>query len=281
MQVNPTGQVTLTAFAERQVSPDVRIEGQIETTVNTTENQAAPPVVLALTNSAGFQESSIVPGMLMSIFGQNLTLETESATSLPLPEALGGTSIQVGNGFGGMIFVSPDQANLHAPFESTPNTLGPVTVFRGDLAISNRVETEVQASRPGVFVDSVSGLRIVTDSNFRLITPQRPARPGDALIAFMSGLGVANTFVPTGAALPSSPAIVDGVTVVIDGIEVTPLFAGLTPGFVGLYQINFVVPEGLGSVGSPHLTIQVEVKGESSPSFRLPFVQPSPANPGP
>ena len=266
--------VSLTAFANREVRPGLRIEGKAQVNVNVAENPAAPPVILAFTNSADFREASIAPGMLTSIFGQNLSLESESAASFPLPEALGGTSIQIGDGFGGMIFVSPNQANVQSPFESTANTLGPITIFRSDLAISNRVEIEVESSQPSIFVAGGSLLPIVTDTNFQLVTPLRPVRTGDALIAFMSGLGVVEPFVGTGAASPTPPAVVDGVTMIINEIVVTPLFAGLTPGFAGLYQLNFVVPEGVDGPGEPHLTIRVEVDGESSPEFRIPLVRP-------
>ncbi len=266
--------VSLTAFANREVRPGLRIEGKAQVNVNVAENSAAPPVILAFTNSADFREASIAPGMLTSIFGQNLSLESESAASFPLPEALGGTSIQIGDGFGGMIFVSPNQENVQSPFESTANTLGPITIFRSDLAISNRVEIEVESSQPSIFVAGGSLLPIVTDTNFQLVTPLRPVRTGDALIAFMSGLGVVEPFVGTGAASPTPPAVVDGVTMIINEIVVTPLFAGLTPGFAGLYQLNFVVPEGVDGPGEPHLTIRVEVDGESSPEFRIPLVRP-------
>ncbi len=272
-QTSPTVEpVTLTAFANRRFTEELRIEGRAEVTVNLTENPASPPVILALTNSAGFRESSIAPGMLMSVFGTDLGFEAEVATALPLSETLGGTSIQIGAGFGAMIFGSANQSNVQAPFESTPNTIGPVTIFRDDLAISNRVQTEVKTAEPAVFVDGNTLLSIVTDVNFQLVTPTRPVRPGDVLIAFMSGLGPVEPTVETGFGSPIPVAVVaNDVRMLIDEVEVAPLFTGLTPGFVGLYQLNFIVPGGLSSDGPPHLRIVVEVAGEPSPEFRLPF----------
>ena len=266
-----TQDVSLSAFASHRTSGELRLEGTAEVEVDVVDNPAAPPVVLAFTNSAGFRESSLAPGMLSSIFGQNLALETAAATSLPLPEDLAGTSIQIGDGFGAMIFGSPNQTNVQSPFESTPNTLSPVTVFRSDFAISNRVEIRVERSQPAVFVDGNTLLAIVTDPEFRLVTPQRPVRPGDVLIAFMSGLGSVEPAVRTGFASPAIPAVTTGrVRVVVDGIEVEPLFSGLTPGFVGLYQLNFLVPEDLATEGPPHVIIQVAVDDELGPEFRIP-----------
>ena len=263
--------VTLTAFGTRRISDTLRVEGMVELVSGIVDNAAAPPVILALTNSAGFQEVNVAPGMLMSIFGQNLGFELEVATSLPLPEELGGTATQMGPAFAGMIFGSPNQANVQAPFQSLPHTVAPVTVFRSDLAISNRVDSRIATSQPGIFVNGNTLLPIVTDPSFRLIDPQRPIQPGDVLIAFMSGLGPVSADVGTGEPSPAVPATtIAPVTMLIDGIEVTPLFAGLTPGFVGLYQLNFIVPEQVAGDGPPHLIFVVIVGDQSSPEFRLP-----------
>ena len=60
------------------------------------------------------------------------------------------------------------------------------------------------------------------------------------------------------------------VVVQIGTAQVTPDFAGLTPGFVGLYQVNVVVPQNLTAKTYP---LQVMVKGNISNSLNIP-VQP-------
>jgi len=75
-----------------------------------------------------------------------------------------------------------------------------------------------------------------------------PARTGDFLTIWCTGLGSVSPSVKTGAAAPGSPlAEVDSPPLVIFGLSIaprpeTPAFAGLTPGLVALYQVNVVVP---------------------------------------
>jgi uncharacterized protein (TIGR03437 family) len=101
----------------------------------------------------------------------------------------------------------------------------------------------------------------VTHANGLLVSNANPASVGEELVAYAAGLGATNPTVPTGQpatqptptaetfklgfnfqadALPSAPPF----SQVIPDITFAPipLFAGLTPGYPGLYQINFVVP---------------------------------------
>jgi adhesin/invasin len=64
---------------------------------------------------------------------------------------------------------------------------------------------------------------------------------------------------------PTSPLsnAVGAVTVTIGGQKATTSFAGLTPGFTGLYQINAVVPGGVAPGDAVEVTISVA--GQVSP----------------
>jgi uncharacterized protein (TIGR03437 family) len=76
-----------------------------------------------------------------------------------------------------------------------------------------------------------------------------PAHIGDVLTIYAIGLGATSPAVATGAPAPSAEPLarVSPTPVVIFGaalgrIFVAPQFAGLTPGFAGLYQVNVAVP---------------------------------------
>src|SRR4029077_17021423 len=80
--------------------------------------------------------------------------------------------------------------------------------------------------------------------------PGSPAIGGETIILYATGQGPALTVpVSTGAAAPSSPtaqvAPSVAVTATIAGKNVPVAYAGLTPGLVGLLQVNLQVPSGL------------------------------------
>jgi uncharacterized protein (TIGR03437 family) len=77
-----------------------------------------------------------------------------------------------------------------------------------------------------------------------------PAKPGDTLTLYAIGLGPTSPFVATGQAAPSSEPLARLTTMPavnfgggIGGTLVNPLFAGLSPTFAGLYQVNVTIPQ--------------------------------------
>ena len=73
-------------------------------------------------------------------------------------------------------------------------------------------------------------------------------------------MGVTDAQVPDGAASPSSPLanVSAAPSVTLNAEPVKVAFAGLTPGLVGLYQINFQVPA---DASAGDLVLQVTQKG--------------------
>ena len=74
-----------------------------------------------------------------------------------------------------------------------------------------------------------------------------PASAGEAIEIYGLGLGVTDPAVEAGVASPSSPPAraVQTPRLQIGGLDAVITFAGLAPGFAGLYQVNAVVPAGL------------------------------------
>ena len=97
-----------------------------------------------------------------------------------------------------------------------------------------------------------------------LIGPGNPAHAGDVITIYCTGLGAVSPAVGDGAVTPDAPLTntVNGVTVTIGGQQAAVMFAGLTPGFAGLYQINATVPDGV-SPGD-QVPTQINLAGQSS-----------------
>jgi uncharacterized protein (TIGR03437 family) len=112
-----------------------------------------------------------------------------------------------------------------------------------------------------MFFADVNGFGIVQHaSDYSLVTPQNPAHAGEYLVAYGINLGpVSNTpasgtpapFNPLAIVTPIFPACSIGDSIVWGNQNQAPLgqspalFVGLTPGTVGVYQVNFQVPESL------------------------------------
>jgi uncharacterized protein (TIGR03437 family) len=110
----------------------------------------------------------------------------------------------------------------------------------------------------------------------------RPAVKGEHISIFANGLGrVAETVLPGEAApLDRLLRLTMGIRVLLGDIEVEPLFAGLAPGEVGVYQIDVSIPD-VSPVG-PAVPLYIEVvlndgSVVTSNTVTLAIEEPSPA----
>lgn len=96
-----------------------------------------------------------------------------------------------------------------------------------------------------------------------------PAAAGDGIVIYCTGLGQVSPAVNAGVPVPASPLsqTTNAVTVTIGGHPAPVSFAGLAPGFTGLYQVNATVPSGLTPNDAEPLTLQVA--GQISPPVTM------------
>jgi len=191
-----------------------------------------------VTNAASFAPvgNPIAPGGYVALFGAGLAAAPQVATSYPFPLTLGGVQVLV-NGVAAPIHsVSASQVNALVPYSTGIGTAR-VAVVNGP-ARSADIEVRVAATAPGVFPGAI------VKPNFSVISPQNPARRGDTIIIFLTGLGAVTPATADGAAAAANPlSLVNApVNVYIGGERATVSFKGLAPGFAGLYQLNVAVP---------------------------------------
>jgi uncharacterized protein (TIGR03437 family) len=195
-------------------------------------------------------------GGIASLYGDQLSYQAPAgAQSTPLGTELGGARVLVNGLAAPLYYTSYGQINFQVPFEAAPGEAR-VSVTRDGQA-GNTLAVAIAERAPRLMRLNIGDYGIITFPDGVTFPmpptpgiPSRPARSGDALVIYAIGFGQTTPPVGNGAASPvqplarvePSPTVFFGANLT-GGVPATPFFAGLTPGYVGLYQINVVVPE--------------------------------------
>jgi uncharacterized protein (TIGR03437 family) len=209
------------------------------------------PVVEArgVVNGVTFElaPSTVAPGGIFNIYGFNLASGTAAASSVPLPNTLGSPAVEVlVNGRRApLYFVSAGQINAQVPWETEP---GPAQVVVRHSGVSSRAATMlVQPAQPSLFARNGAGFgpAIAVRAGGGLVSSDNLPAGGEVVVLYASGLGPVEPATGSGAAGPADPLsrAVRPQRAWISGFPAPVLFAGLAPGFVGLFQINLQLPE--------------------------------------
>ncbi len=211
----------------------------------TYDTAVAPPrldsVVSAADGSPG-----VAPGGLISIYGRDLSPINVATREVPLPTALGESCLTVNGLPVPMLFVSPTQINAQLPFRVDGNA---VLVLHTPGGVSDNMNLMVQPTAPGVFRSYQPGPldgtpTVVRARNGELVTPANPIHEDDHIVIYLTGLGRTSPTIEAGLPAPSSPpasALIEP-TVTLGSVPLPVHYAGLSPGQVGVYQINAQVP---------------------------------------
>jgi uncharacterized protein (TIGR03437 family) len=247
---------------------------------------AQTPVISkgGVVNGASFAGGQAVsPGSLISIFGTDLAAAVKSASTIPLSTSMEGVTVTFNNHDVPLKDVTPGQINAQVPWDVLPGG-GPgmvnVVVTRNGVT-SLPLAVQIAPEAPGIFVSAVSsGLFYAWAPNFsdknslpwpagtapKNKTPQRPAKVGDVLIVYATGLGEVNPSVQDGHnALDGKLHVpVAGPQVFIGGVKAKVLGSALSPQFVGVYQVNVKIPAGVPT--GNNVSIQLKSGSVASPA---------------
>jgi uncharacterized protein (TIGR03437 family) len=233
------------------VTDTVYIADRVNNRVRTVSPSASvlPSIGANSTVNGASYVTTIAPGAIVSILGTNLAGNSQSSSSVPLPTNLGGTSVTFNGNAIPLFFVSGIQIIAQAPFDLPAGAAVTVQVQRGSN-LSAAQTASVAAVSPGIFiVDQASNTGAVLHAaDFSLVGPNSPARSGESLLLYCTGLGPLRTPVNAGDISPGAPSLAETVnlpTVTIAGLSASVTYSGLAPGQVGLYQITLQAPAGL------------------------------------
>ncbi len=233
--------ITMDATSAPLQAAQIRVAGSVGANPSPAPSLAIGGVVNNLNAKLG---APLAPGTVSQVFGSNIAPAADSPTSVPLPAAFDGVEALVGGLSAPLFYVSPGQLNIQIPAELAANGTYPtVLVAGGQYSVPQNVD--LVAVSPGT-VAFADGTLVAQHSDYTLVSASNPAHPNEALTIYLVGMGATTPPVTSGTAAPSSPLanVPPNVVVTVDGQSAPVSFAGLTPGGVGLYQINFTVPAG-------------------------------------
>lgn len=179
---------------------------------------SAQPVIAAVLNAASY-EAFVSPGCLITIFGSNLSAPSDKV------------SVTIAGLAAPLLYVSPSQINTMIPFETVipANTVVPVVLNAPTGSVTYNIR--LTPSAPALFTRNGAGTgrAFVFNPDFQ---PVDTIAPQNTVILYATGLG------PTDA----SGRLLNDPEVYIGERRAEVLFAGLAPGFPGVYQLNVIAP---------------------------------------
>ncbi len=215
-------------------------------------------------NGASYK-AQVAPGSIADVFGTFFLTSSSTDTDVPLVTSLQNLSFQFSGGtLAPLYFVSGGQVNLQVPWElAGQSTATLAATLNGTTGATQTVN--VAAFAPAIFTLSAQGTGpgAILDSSYHLVNSSNPATAGTTtILIYCTGLGAVSENQPaTGAAASLDPTKLAPTatlpTVTIGGVTASASFSGLAPGYVGLYQVNALVPAGVAAGSAVPVTISI------------------------
>ncbi len=239
----------------------------------------AGPRSVACVSAASYGSSALAPEAITAAFGTSLATTTLAASSNPLPVTLAGTTVKVKDSAGierpaPLFFISPSQINYQLP-PATATGAATVTITSGDGSVSAGT-IQIQATAPGLFSADASGqglaaavaLRVKADGTqvYEPLTRFDPIQNKFVAVPVDLGpdLGKASDQVflllfGTGVRYRNQ---LSGVSAKVGGADAQVLYAGAQGGFVGLDQVNVLLPRAL--IGRAEVAVMLTVDAQAA-----------------
>lgn len=184
----------------------------------------------------------IAPGGLFSVYGDLLSTSTAQTTTAEWPKTLSGVSVTINGIPAPLYYVSKGLINGQVPYEVQPGAAS-VIVTVGTVK-SSQVSAQVAAANPGLLLYNGRALAVNPDASVN--GPDKPATPGNFAILYLSGIGIPDHPVATGAPAPSVEPfarVAYPYTITVGGQQVNVPYFGLAPGYPALAQANIIIPD--------------------------------------
>jgi len=234
---------------------------EVSTAVPTTPSISSGGIVAVDSTVATIQA-----GEFVSIYGTNLGPASPAAWTGIFVTSLGGTSVTIDGNPAYLTYASPTQINLQAPNNTNTTARSVPVVVTTAAGTTTSTVTLAEFAPSFLLFDSkhVTGIILRPDGSgsqgggtYDLLGPTGnslgyptvAAKAGDSVELYAAGLGPTNPPVQAGQAFAGAAPTTNQVNLLIDNMNVIPSFAGFSSSL--LYQINLVVPVGLGTGDVP------------------------------
>lgn len=227
---------------------------------NTTGPLRLPPIISSVVSASGCGGySSVAPGAWIEVHGSNLAVDTRSWTAGDFngsnaPTSLDGTSVSMAGQNAVLSYISAAQINAQVPLTVVPGQQNiTVTSPNGTSPVYG---ITVNAAQPGLCQGvSIGGnpyVAAVVNGTATYILPasaaipgvtSRPAHPGEIISFFGNGFGPVTPSPPQGQLVVQPNQLTTPMLMFFGPTQAEVRYAGYAPGYIGLYQINVVVPD--------------------------------------
>lgn len=264
-----------------QSSPASNLNGSLDAIV--AKIAAVSTTSAASVSAASFASAPVAPESIVAAFGSDLAVAKQTASAVPLPAELAGTTVKIRDSTGReslapLFFVSPAQVNYLIPV-GTATGAATVSITAGDGFVSSGI-LQIEMVRPGLFAANANGQGVAAALALRVrangtyvyepvvqfdATQQRyiplpidlgPPADQVYLIVFGTGLRFRNSL--------------SAVTATLGGTNLEVLYAGQQGEFVGLDQVNIgPIPRSLAGRGEMNLALTVDGKTANAVSANV------------
>ncbi len=217
-------------------------------------------------------DGSVAAGSLIAIYGQNLAPAFVVGPGSPLTQAIGNTTVTVGNYVLPLVYVSPGAIAAQVPWELAPGSY--------TLAVHNTGQTDVDGTfivsrdEPSIFGQANAQnlpLALAMHADGSLVTLTSPAVRGEQVTIYATGLGPYTQGASDGfvAAPVTNYLVADPITVTVGTAQVTPDSAGAASGIVGVSVVMVTIAADMPTGTNANLVITVN--GRPSTPMLLPL----------
>jgi uncharacterized protein (TIGR03437 family) len=248
--------VTNCAVGQVGQTQGATITGNITGNFDPTPTITASGVITA-GDYGGFQ--AIAPATWIEIYGVNLATtrgyawEGSDFNGNQAPDALAGTTVTVAGIPAFINYVSPAQVDVQVPSGVPSGSQSVVVTTAGGTSLAYTVT--VNALEPGLLappafmINGKQNVVALFSGTLRYVLPSAiagvlsaPAKSGDNITLYGIGFGPVTPTIDAGLIVQETNALQAKLEITFAGTPATITYAGLAPGYVGLYQINLVVP---------------------------------------